>query len=67
MIKELIQKLEEFKYMEKEGYCLDCDTWFDGNEQYSHTHHNILNNFCESSDVEGAIKVLKHILKNDNN
>ncbi len=54
-----IKELKRYDYMEKDGYCLSCNEWFEGFGK--HGNCLVLDNFCESSDIEGAIKILKHI------
>ena len=53
-----IKELSKFEYMEKDGFCLTCGEWKDSMCDSSHL---FLDYFCESSDVAGAIKILKHI------
>lgn len=62
-LQDLLIELNKYDYMEKDGYCLDHKCWYDGTEEMSiHSNCNYLNNYCETTDVEGAKTLLKYFL-----
>jgi mRNA-degrading endonuclease YafQ of YafQ-DinJ toxin-antitoxin module len=61
IINELIKELSKFEYMEKDGYCLEHKKWEDNTNCI--TKNDFLANYCETSDVAGAIKILIQLKK----
>ena len=61
IINELIKELSKFEYMEKDGYCLEHKKWEDNTDCI--TKNDFLANYCETSDVAGAIKILIQLQK----